>query len=546
MNTPRYFIPTFFLLLLLVLLGWSGVVELRAEEPRRAIVAMEMVLSGDYLVPHIHGWSYYNKPPVFNWLMALGFHLFGSFSEWVVRLPSLLSFVAMGWLHYRLLRSRLGQHTALLAAAFTITAADLLFYGSVNAGEIDLFFSFLTYAQVMCIFVFYERRQYGWMFLLSYLLAAIGTLTKGPPSVAFQALTILVWLVWQREWRLLFGWRHIASGLLFLGIVVGYFWWYDQHDDGVGFAVRLFKEASQRTGLETSIWDTLQGVVSFPLLLAKLIFPWSLLVVFWWKNDFWKKVMEVPLLRFSLLFLLANLPLYWISGDHKSRYLYMFLPFLATLLAYFYEKGRHLRPQWAVYFRLFLFSIMTIGTIAFLLPPFLPWTSDLPAVWWKTFLVSALGISLWIAARRQSVQRLWYFLLFLLVCRLAMNFNYLPLIEKGSSHLSYRQHVNNILEITGDAPVHWAGQTYIFRSDASIGPLELSEVELRTAPLIAYQIPYYLTKGNGQVMQFDSSRVAGRYYLIDAKKLKGQTVDTLYQFRERWQQMDLVLFKASD
>jgi 4-amino-4-deoxy-L-arabinose transferase-like glycosyltransferase len=47
-----------------------NIVELRGEEPRRAIVAMEMDITGEYVVPKINGWNYYNKPPLFNWVLA--------------------------------------------------------------------------------------------------------------------------------------------------------------------------------------------------------------------------------------------------------------------------------------------------------------------------------------------------------------------------------------------------------------------------------------------------------------------------------------------
>ena len=67
--------------------------ELRAEEPRRAATAIEMYLTKDYVVPHLNSYNYYNKPPLFSWVLTFFFSLFGSFDEWVVRLPSLLSFV---------------------------------------------------------------------------------------------------------------------------------------------------------------------------------------------------------------------------------------------------------------------------------------------------------------------------------------------------------------------------------------------------------------------------------------------------------------------
>ena len=55
----------------------AGLLELRLEEPRRAIVALEMLLRKSYIVPEINGELYYTKPPLFNWMIALAFWISG-------------------------------------------------------------------------------------------------------------------------------------------------------------------------------------------------------------------------------------------------------------------------------------------------------------------------------------------------------------------------------------------------------------------------------------------------------------------------------------
>jgi 4-amino-4-deoxy-L-arabinose transferase-like glycosyltransferase len=63
----------FLLLILLALFGGLGIMDLRGEEPRRALVAWEMIRQANYLQPTIQGLPYYNKPPVFNWVVAVFF-----------------------------------------------------------------------------------------------------------------------------------------------------------------------------------------------------------------------------------------------------------------------------------------------------------------------------------------------------------------------------------------------------------------------------------------------------------------------------------------
>lgn len=66
------------------------VAPLHLEEPRRALVAMEMLYSGEWVHTTIHGAPYYNKPPLFNWVLAGGYRLFG-IHEWVSRAVTVIS-----------------------------------------------------------------------------------------------------------------------------------------------------------------------------------------------------------------------------------------------------------------------------------------------------------------------------------------------------------------------------------------------------------------------------------------------------------------------
>jgi len=63
---------------LLLRLGYMPHID---DEAIRALVALEMRWSDNWVTPTLHGDYYYNKPPLWNWLLALLFGMTGSEAE---------------------------------------------------------------------------------------------------------------------------------------------------------------------------------------------------------------------------------------------------------------------------------------------------------------------------------------------------------------------------------------------------------------------------------------------------------------------------------
>src|SRR5512140_1913826 len=156
----------FVLLVAAGLLVNLGLRPLEFEEPRRALVALEMALRGDLLVPTTNGALYLNKPPVFNWLLLACMRLFGSRAEWVLRLPTVAAMLLTALVFWAVARRALGRATAIAATGFLLTFTTLLFYGTLY-GEIDVFYALVVLLQALAIFVFEQRGRPAAMFALS-------------------------------------------------------------------------------------------------------------------------------------------------------------------------------------------------------------------------------------------------------------------------------------------------------------------------------------------------------------------------------------------
>lgn len=522
----------------------SNLMELRAEEPRRAIVALEMYLTGNYMIPKINGWDYYNKPPLFNWLIVICFKLFNSFSEWVVRVPSLVSFLLTGLFHYFFSRKYFTGNTAIFASLFFLTSADIFFYATINAGEIDLFYSLLVYLQVMCIFYFYERKDYLLLFLTSYFFTALGVLTKGPPSLVFQAFTLLGWFIYNRDFKRLFYWQHIAGIVLLFGVAGTYFYIYAQQADVIGLMVRLTKEATQRSGLEGSLLKTLTGTIGFPLLLIQLLLPWSVFVVLFFRADFFEKLKQNRLILFCAVFIACNIPVYWFTGELKNRYVYMFFPFITTLLAYFYTERTTKFYKLNIAFERLVITGMVLISVAFLALPFLEYTKQIPNIFFKAFLFSFIGVTLIWFAIKYVPHRTFFTLLFLVLLRFALPEFYYPVMLTYSKDMGYRKCANDMLKIANGEQIYWAENPYVFVSDLKVGPIKFKESQHTTAALLAYEIPYYITRSNKMVMQFETSIQPGKLYLTSQQFANGKNVEVLYHMHDNWIQNELVLVRG--
>ncbi len=95
------------------------------NEPGFAEIAREMVERGDYLVPHLNGVVYPDKPPLYFWLEVASAKALGGFSEFSVRLPSALAGTALVLLTYRIGLLLFGRRAAFFAGAFLATASLL-------------------------------------------------------------------------------------------------------------------------------------------------------------------------------------------------------------------------------------------------------------------------------------------------------------------------------------------------------------------------------------------------------------------------------------
>jgi len=95
------------------------------NEGRRALTALEMIRSGNWLIPTMNGHIYIEKPPMLYWLMLLSAKIFQSSAEWVLRLPATLAALATGGLVFVVVKRYINRDVAVLSILILATSLSL-------------------------------------------------------------------------------------------------------------------------------------------------------------------------------------------------------------------------------------------------------------------------------------------------------------------------------------------------------------------------------------------------------------------------------------
>ncbi len=431
------FIPAYFINL--------GLMPLLADEGTRAIVAIEMLFSGNYWVPTINGEFYYRKPPVFNWIIVTLFKLTGNFSELMIRIPSVVPLFFYGLTIYLWVKRYLGKKTAFLSAVMFVTCGRIIIYASL-LGHIDILYSWVTFMSFIAIWEYYKKEKWLLLFVVSYFLSAAAFLMKGLPTILFQGITLTVFFLYQKQLKKLFSWQHLAGISIFFLLVGGYFWKYSQYNELTGWVVELWDQSGQRTPLDKKWYESVLHLFTFPLEQLGHLAPWSLLVFFCFRKGFIKEVKSHPFLLFLSVVFIVNIPVYWISPGALPRYMFMLYPLFFIVVAYAYSEGPDKTPVLRKWIENILLGATVIATLGLWAVPFMD--VDVPFMFLKTgslFIASAVCIWLYIQLKDYRFLSLT---LIILIMRIGFNWFILPYRHQVSPEVYHKSEAIKIAQKT--------------------------------------------------------------------------------------------------
>ena len=205
--------------------------ELRTrDEIRYAQVAREIIEGGDWISMHLHGRPYLDKPPLFFWSVALSSYLWQGFTPFSARFPSAFFGTLTVLLTFFMGKSFYDSWTGLLSGL--ILATSLEFARFSTQAHLDITLTFFTTASLFCFLQWYHRIQEGLerrkgmerLFLFGfYVSMALATLTKGPIGFLLPLMVSLVYLLIQKDFKVIKGMSLLQGMVLFLAIVLSWY-----------------------------------------------------------------------------------------------------------------------------------------------------------------------------------------------------------------------------------------------------------------------------------------------------------------------------------
>ncbi len=191
-----YFLALFGIALVLLLSGISTGAVLSGDDSRVAGIAAEMAVSGDWIVPRLNGEPFLEYPPLFYWLTALCYRLFGIGDAASMVVPGVAGAGGALLLFAAALRLRFSPFAAFLAPVLLLTTAE--YFSGSRFCRVDIL---LAFCFLLAMYGFLLLRTAsgrgaktgGWLLLT--LGMAFGIMTKGSPGLALPGAALGAFVV---------------------------------------------------------------------------------------------------------------------------------------------------------------------------------------------------------------------------------------------------------------------------------------------------------------------------------------------------------------
>ncbi len=187
-----------------------------AQEGRAAVIARNMLATGDWTTMHYKGALTTEKPIFCYWLYSICGMIFGV-NEFSVRFPSAISAILTILMTVWLGKKIYGTKTGFLAGYLLCTMMTFVNLG--RTARIDIVLTAFYMFAMLCLYRgFWEKNRPTWWLYLFYVTLGLSVMVKGPVGVVMAGFLIFCYGCIFRKWKLWWDLKPISGVIIVISI----------------------------------------------------------------------------------------------------------------------------------------------------------------------------------------------------------------------------------------------------------------------------------------------------------------------------------------
>jgi len=340
--------------IIIMFFNLGGIPLLDPDEPVYAETPKEMLTFNEFVSPRIYGEYWYDKPPMYYWLVVASYKIFG-INEFAARFPSAILAVACTLVVYLFGRRLFNERAGMAGALVLATSIEFFYLGKAAVTDMTLLL-FLTTS----LLSFIEKKYY-----LAYIFAALATLTKGPIGLLFPGAIVFLYILVTRNWSQIKRMK-IPSGLAVYALVAlpWYIMMYHLHGSTFIDTFLGFHNLTRFTAPEHP-----EGVLWYyyiPVLMLGF-FPWTAIMLQSVWSSLTKSRQDFPVLVFLNIWALVIFIFFTISQTKLVSYILPMYPPLAMIVGWHIDRlwaarNKQSSTSWALVLGI-LAILLTVGMV---------------------------------------------------------------------------------------------------------------------------------------------------------------------------------------
>ena len=306
------------------------------DETRYASVAWEMFTRGSWLVPHLNGAPYSDKPPLLFWCILAGWHVVGPSGIWLRAVAPLFGLAALA-LTARLARATWPDRPLIADLAPLVLAGTAVW--TVYA-TLTLFDTLLTCAVLVGMLALKRATTGAAGWLLFGVAVTFGLFAKGP-VILLHLLPVALLAPWWRQDRPNGGWLPWYGGLaaaVLTGAGVVLLWAIPAGRAG-GPEYQRAILFGQTTGRVVNAFAHRRPFWWYLPLVPLLLLPWLVTPPVWRALGTLRRAGRDDGVRFCLAWTLPVFVCFSLVSGKQIHYLLPLLPAVALLVSAALERG---------------------------------------------------------------------------------------------------------------------------------------------------------------------------------------------------------------